>query len=203
MLAANGWRGTYYASLGLMGGSGGAGQMFALPDLEALLAAGHELACHTFSHTSCLSVNTAKFLDECAENRRRAATMLDGYRLQNFSFPHGHATLAAKRSLNSIYDTCRSNRGGINSDPLDLGFLRANPIYSSLPIENLKQLIQANARANGWLVLYTHDIAEEPSPYGCTPEYFEAVLLYVHESQTEVVPICEGARRFTASESVR
>lgn len=199
MLMAHGWRGTYYGSMGLIGKATSAGPMFTRADLDDLLTAGHELACHTFDHTSCVAVGTAEFVDGCTDNRRQAATMLSGYQLRNLSFPRGHITLAAKHLLRSDYDTCRSIESGINVDPVDLCFLRANPIYLRLEIETLKQLIYANSRANGWLVLYTHDVAKNPSPFGCTPQYFEEVLRCALESGAEVLTIREAACRYRAA----
>ena len=196
MLTDHGWRGTYYGAMGLMGRTTSAGPMFTRADLDDLLRVGHELACHTLGHTSCLSVSTSKFVDGCAGNRRKADTMLNGYQLRNFSFPHGHVSLAAKDLLRSAYDTCRSIESGINSDPVDLGFLRANPIYSRLSIGTLKQLIYANSQAKGWLVLYTHDVAINPSPYGCTPEYFEEVLRYALESGADILTVREAGTRY-------
>jgi peptidoglycan/xylan/chitin deacetylase (PgdA/CDA1 family) len=196
MLTDHGWRGTYYGAMGLMGTTTGAEPMFTRVDLDDLRTAGHELACHTLDHTSCLSVSTGKFLEGCASNRREVATILNGCQLRNFSFPYGHATLAAKHLLRSAYDTCRSIEWGINSDPVDLGFLRANPIYSRLAIKTLKQLIHANRQAKGWLVLYTHDVSINPSSYGCTPEYFEGVLRCALESGADVLTIRDAASRY-------
>ena len=200
MLTAFGWTATYYASIGLMGRTTNLGPMFTRSDLDDLLAAGHELACHSFAHVSCTEVGTADFVEECEQNRREAGALLGGYQLRNLSFPYGHITLAAKRSLRS-YDTCRSVEPGINPDPVDLGFLRANPVYSRLDIETLIQLIHANSRAKGWLVLYTHDVATNPSPYGCAPQYFEEVLRSARESGAEVLPTREAAGRYLHSPS--
>ncbi len=195
-----GRRGTYYGSMGLIGKTSSAGPMFTRADLDDLLTAGHELACHTFDHTSCHAVGAAEFVDRCTENRRQVAAMLSDYQLRNLSFPHGHITLAAKQLLRSDYDTCRSIESGINVDPVDLCFLRANPVYLRSEIETLKQLIHTNSRAKGWLVLYTHDVARNPSPYGCTPQYFEEVLRFALESGADVLPIREAACRYpTAS----
>lgn len=169
--------------------------MFTRDDLDDLLTAGHELACHTFEHSSCLAVGSRGFLDSCASNRQQAATMLNGYRLRNMSFPYGHITLTAKSGLRAEYDTCRSIESGLNVEPVDLGFLRANPIYEHLEIDSVKQLIRANHQANGWLILYTHDVSTKPSPYGCSPEYFEEVLNMTQGSAT-VLPIHEAARRY-------
>ena len=196
MLMAYGWRATYYGSMGLIGKTTNAGPMFTRADLDDLLTTGHELACHTLDHTSCLAVGTAEFVARCTDNRRQVAKMFHGYQLRNLSFPHGHITLAAKRLLRSDYDTCRSIESGINFDPVDLSFLRANPIYFGLEIEQLKQLIYANSRAKGWLVLYTHDLARNPSPYGCTPQYFEKVLRCALESGADVLTIRDATCRY-------
>jgi len=45
-----GLRGTYYASLGLMGKEAPPGVLFLRDDLEVLLEEGHELGCHSYSH---------------------------------------------------------------------------------------------------------------------------------------------------------
>lgn len=200
LLLDHGWRGTYYAAMGLMGKPSTAGPIFTRGDLDDLLAAGHELACHTFNHTSCFSVATGEFSDGCAENRRRAKAILGGYELRNFSFPNGHVTLAAKLRLRPSYDTCRSIEWGINSNPADFACLRANPIYSRLPLEKIKDLIHENSRLNGWLILYTHDIATNPSPHGCTSQYFEEVLRSALESGADVVTICEAASRYSCGQ---
>jgi peptidoglycan/xylan/chitin deacetylase (PgdA/CDA1 family) len=195
-LTEHGLKGTYYASLGLMGQTTELGPMFTRDDLVELLATGHELACHTLGHTSCLAADTAGFLDSCRENRRQAGVLLQGYQLRNMSFPYGHVGLMTKRALRSAYETCRSTEPGINLDPVDLSFLRANPMYSRNEVTTLKRLMDANCRANGWLVLYTHDVAERPSPYGCTPQLLEQVLRHAAESGAEVLPICQAVSRF-------
>jgi peptidoglycan/xylan/chitin deacetylase (PgdA/CDA1 family) len=181
--------------MGLMGRTTSA-PVFTRADLDDLLRAGHELGCHTLDHTSCLSVSTSEFVEGCAGNRRKADTMLNGYQLRSLSFPHGHVTLAAKNLLRSTYDTCRSIEPGINSDPVDLAFLRANPIYSRLSIETLKQLMYANSQAKGWLILYTHDVGINPSAHGCTPEYFEEVLCYALDSGADVLTVREAGSRY-------
>lgn len=201
MLSDYGWRGTYYGAMGLMGTTVGAEPMFTRTDVDELLTAGHELACHTLNHTSCYAVGNTNFVHGCEENRREAAMALGGYQLENLSFPHGHITLAAKRHLQAAYHTCRSIEMGINSDPADFGFLRANAIYSRLPIETLKDLIHANTQANGWLIFYTHDVAIDPSQFGCTPDYFAEILRAAHESGAEVLTIREATTRYNLCHS--
>ncbi len=179
-----------------MGTTTALGPMFDRADLDDLSSQGHELACHTLDHVSCFSVPTADFVLACAENRDNAAVMLAGQKLHNFSFPFGDVNLAAKRLLRSAYVTCRSIEPGMNRDPVDLAFVRANRMYSGLPLEPLERLICANAECDGWLVFYTHDIGANPSPYGCTPDYFEHVLRCALNSGAEVLTVYEVTNRF-------
>lgn len=201
ILIENGCAGTYYAAMGLMGATTAIGAMFERADLDDLLSQGHEVGCHTLDHVSCLSVPSADFIRGCAANREKASALLTGQELQNFSFPFGDVTLAAKRLLRSAYATCRSIEPGINLDPVDLSFLRANRMYSVLPSEPLERLILANARCDGWLVLYTHDVSANPSPYGCTPKYLEHILRCALDSGAEVLTVREAASRFRLASS--
>ena len=96
----------------------------------------------------------------------------------------------------SVYDTCRTIEPGINRDPVDLGFLRANRVYSTSPLQKLQQLIRNNQRLKGWLILYTHDICARPSPWGCTPDEFRTVVGWVVDSGAEILPITDATKRF-------
>ena len=58
VLAEYGVRGTYYASLGLMGQNTPVGEMFGPPEIEAVAEAGHELACHTHDHALCSDLSS-------------------------------------------------------------------------------------------------------------------------------------------------
>lgn len=202
MLTERGKQGTYYGCMGLMGGNSEGGPLFTQQDVRELVSAGHELACHTVSHTSGFAVSAKNFAESCEENRRQAATLFGGQPLRNMSFPFGHLTLLGKRMVSASYDTCRTTEPGINLDPVDLSFLRANPMYSRFDIQGLKRLIVDNVRVKGWLILYTHDVTENPSPYGCTPSYFEQVLDSALESGAEIVKICDAMAQFRDNAAV-
>lgn len=195
MLSEYGWRGTYYCSSRLMGKTVDSEAMFTRSDLDDLLAAGHELGCHTFDHISCFSRDGKTFAENCATNRQELKR-LAGCDVRNFSFPNGQATLEVKRRLRSAYDTCRSIAWGINVDPVDLSYLRADPIYSRYGVEPVRKLVAENVERNGWLILYTHSITPNPSRYDCTPDEFGEVLRFVAESGAEVVTIREAVSRF-------
>ena len=44
----------------------------------------------------------------------------------------------------------------------------------------------------GWLVLYTHDVSDDPSPYGSTPEMLDWALGRVAAAGIEVLPMREA-----------
>jgi len=198
MLAERGLRGTYYASLGLMGKHSDQGEMYSAEDLRSLVEDGHELACHTFSHIYCPRVAVNELQEECCRNRRAVAAVLGAYRLRNFSFPSGAITWSAKSALASIYDSCRTVEWGINRNPVDLGFLRANPLYSELPASYAQQLIAENIKCGGWLIFYTHDVSLRPSAVGCTPNYFGAILSSALTSGASILTIEEGVSKLQA-----
>lgn len=195
MLAERGLRGTYYASLGLMGKQTDEGEMYSAEDLRSLVQDGHELACHTFSHIYCPRLAGNEVQEECCRNRRAAAAILGAYRLRNFSFPSGAITWSAKSALAEIYDSCRTVEWGINCNPIDLGFLRANPLYSQLPTSYAQRLIAENSKRGGWLIFYTHDIRSRPSAVGCTPNYFSEILSFALASGASILTIGEGVSK--------
>lgn len=196
ILAEYGKLATYYVSSALIGTTNGLGDIFRREDLVALSSAGHELACHTFSHVPCSALTNEQLLQNCEENRKSIAAAVGGYTVSNFSYPNGVVTVAAKTCLGSVYQSNRSSQPGINLDPIDLGFLRANPMYSRFDIGKLKNLIRRNCEEKGWLIFYTHDVAERHSRYGCTPEYFREVVRCAVESGAEIEPIANVVRRF-------
>lgn len=196
MLGEKRLRGTYYVAMGLMGKTGPVGEMFDRDDLSELVAAGHELACHSFDHLSCCRLSASELKRGCERNCQLAAELLGGYRLRNFSFPFGDVSLSAKSALKSSYDSCRSVQKGINCESVDLAFLRANPVISRSPFEQLKEVIVEGVRRKAWVVLYTHDVTSNPSPYGCTPEYFQKILCFVMDSGAEVLTVAEAMSRF-------
>ena len=46
-----------------------------------------------------------------------------------------------------------------------------------------------------WLILYTHDVAEEPSQWGCTTGALERLIDRAKADGFDVVTVAEGARR--------
>ncbi len=199
ILSEYGVRGTYYASMGLLGMRTIVGEMFNSGDLEALVSAGHELACHTLDHKLCSDMAASRLLASCRENQGRIAAVPGSANPRSFSFPEGVVTVAAKEALGAMYDTCRTIEPGVNRDPVDLAFLRAYRVYAESGVAGVCEAIRRNERENGWVILYAHDVGASPSQYGCTTSQFREVVRCAVESCSEVLPVREAAKRFSLS----
>lgn len=173
LLENAGWRGTFYLSPGLIDSESESGRIASSEDVLRLWDNGHEIGGHTYTHRRCVGVSTAELLHEealCATALRPFGGAV------NFAFPFGAYDEAALISLRGRYASCRTGQGGLNFGSTDLNMLRANPIYESSCLRRLAELAGSARSANGWLILYTHDVRASPSAFGCTPERFRAVL---------------------------
>jgi peptidoglycan/xylan/chitin deacetylase (PgdA/CDA1 family) len=168
-----GARGTYYAAAGLANTSTDLGDLFVEDDVHSLIERGHEIASHTFRHSSCRSIPLLDFQADVREGMK-AIELLSGSNSGNFAYPFGHVSLATKKMLAPHLRSARSIIPGINAPDVDLNLLRANSLYGDVDRSTpARELILQNVRRKGWLIFYTHDIRPNPSEYGCTPELFE------------------------------
>jgi len=185
-----GARGTYYTAMDLMNRSGEPGNLFHESDLEELLEKGHELAGHTFSHISARAVSCREFLAD-AVHGRQALEEISGSECGNFAYPFGDVALPVKAALGPQMSSSRGIIPGINGpDDVDLNLLMANSLYGDMDqFVHAKALIAENKRRKGWLIFYTHDVQAQPSPYGCTPALFEAVVGSAAESGCRILTV--------------
>lgn len=171
-----GARGTYYAAPGLMNTSNELGEQFRQRDLDALLDKGHELASHTFGHSSARSLSCHAFRAD-VEKGKRALKKITGAEAGNFAYPFGHVTLRTKFAVSPTLASARSIFPGFNGPAVDLNLLRANSLYGGIErAAQAEDLILENQRVGSWLIFYTHDVRPDPSPYGCTPALLEAAV---------------------------
>lgn len=207
ILRRYGTLGTYYASLGLMGKQSPVGPICDEEDLKELAYLGHELGCHTFSH--CHSWNTPPDMYKRAilENQKALRELIPGASFQTFSYPHSAPRLSVKKVAGSYFRCCRGGglkvgrylyrhaAGGqtFNSGSTDLNCLCAFFLEKSTDNpEAVKTLIDQNARARGWLIFATHDVCANPSPFGCTPDFFEQVVQWSLESGARILPVMKA-----------
>lgn len=187
-LEDEGWRATYFASGGFAGRRTHHGDMFDADDVRRLSGAGHEIACHTFSHTDAASSDTEAFVADVERNAAFLNACGQDEAPASFAFPYGEATASAKRALTGRFRALRGVRPGVNRGQADRALLRASPLDGGL--DGLHRAIDAVRSATlkpGWLIFYGHDIQDLPTPWGCTPEFFDAVVDAVKSSGAQVM----------------
>jgi peptidoglycan/xylan/chitin deacetylase (PgdA/CDA1 family) len=208
LLEASGVRGTYYVSMGMEGHPWHGGEGFSRDDVSALVASGHELGCHTFSHRPCWRLSDTDLAEDLDRNARDCRFALGEHSFVTFAYPYGLASAAAKRLVAGRFAAVRHIRKGINTGTVDLAELRANEISADMPAQALTRLIDLCRDRNGWLVLFTHDVTETPSPWGCTPAVFADLVERAMASGCSVLPVgaavaaitgAAGAHRATAT----
>jgi peptidoglycan/xylan/chitin deacetylase (PgdA/CDA1 family) len=190
-------RGTYYASLGLMGKEAPTGAIFLAGDLESLLAQGHELGCHTFAHCHSWKTRPSVFEESIIKNQAALDELLPGASFRTFSYPIMCPRPQTKRITGKYFTCCRGsggqtfNVGKADANHLHTYFLeksRENP-------ERVTNLIYQNCRARGWLIFATHDVCDSPTPYGCTPAFFEEIVQCALNSGARILPVLEAWKK--------
>ena len=177
--------------------------MFSTSDLTELRDQGHELGCHTFSHCDSSSTAPHVFVDSVLSNRRALDACLPGVTFRTFSFPKSAPRAWTKHRVGKLFACCRGGGQTFNSHVADLNYLRAYFLeQAGGDARAVEQTIDRNRDARGWLIFATHDVCDKPSPYGCTPEFFERAVRYAVASGALILPVVQAWERFQRSAAV-
>ena len=186
-----GARATYYVCAGLLGTKTSFGRLATEDELKECLDRGHEVANHTLTHRDLIGTSPRTIREEIEQNAQALERMT-----RNFAFPRGAANLREQRIARKYVTTARGVQNGINGRGTDRAHLLANPIYSSKGIDRILARIEETRRSKGWLIVYTHDVVEAPSPFGCTPGHLQTVVTAVQNAGLEVRTIEDARLRF-------
>lgn len=190
VLAQHGVKATYYVCGGLAGGRNMDRDQFQVRHLQELHAAGHEIGCHTYGHTSVLRMDAAALKLSLDANAAWVSERLDGYRMTTFAYPFGDCTLSAKRYVRGRFDLGRGVRDGVNAGREDRGLIKSIGLESRrLPHYDLAGLMAEAAASKGWLTAYGHDVSDRPTDYGCTPADLDRVLTLAKAAGLEIRPV--------------
>jgi peptidoglycan/xylan/chitin deacetylase (PgdA/CDA1 family) len=189
-----GVRGTFYVCAGLEGQTGPMGAYGGASETERLLDAGHEVACHTFSHLDCGQAGAAAIAEDVRRNGEALAA-LGRPSLQSFAYPYGDVSLSAKRVLGSRFSTLRTVQAGLIRTGSDANQLPAVGIEGDKGEAVALAWMERAARSHAWLALYTHDVQAAPSPWGCTPGALARLVRTATELGFEIVTMEQGAAR--------
>jgi peptidoglycan/xylan/chitin deacetylase (PgdA/CDA1 family) len=200
-------RGTYYISGGNCGAASPTGRLATTDQVKALHLKGHEIACHTYSHTRVVDIGRDALARDLERNRVFLQGLLGGFELRNFAYPYGEFSFASKRYLGARFDSCRSPTPGVNSGVADLGALKSCAFErTSIDRGRIADAIAEAVRRNGWLLFAGHDVQDAPSPYGVQPELLVFALTSALEAGCQLVTVAQAlqiARGGTAPSQVR
>ena len=98
-----------------------------------------------------------------------------------------------KWRVSKHFDSCRGGGQAQNAGTLDANMLSGYFLEKDGgDLARLKRMFEVNARDRGWLILATHDVCAAPTPYGCTPEFFESVVRHAVDSGAKILPVSEA-----------
>src|SRR5215472_2262939 len=179
-----GARATYFISLGLVGAETEVGKIASVDDLARALDDGSELGCHTFDHLDAWYSPANVFMESVGRNREALLRIMPGARFMTFAYPKSGAKLSIKPVLAKIFACCRGGGQTANVHSADLNLLNACFLDRRTGVgpEFIRTVVDYNTRQCGWLILATHDVAADPSPFGCTPKFLKETVQYASRS---------------------
>lgn len=190
ILERRGVAGTYYLSRSFSGAMVDGIAYYDLADLRRLVDNGHEIGCHTASHLHVPQVASSRIVVDLDANAEFLRGHFGNLWMTTFAFPFGDLDLRTKLLLQGRFAACRSTLPGANRGVADLGALRAERLYSRLTsADAVQSLIERSAQPRSWLILYTHDVDDAPSPYGCTPALLEAAVESALAAGCQLLPV--------------
>jgi peptidoglycan/xylan/chitin deacetylase (PgdA/CDA1 family) len=194
VLGKYGAKGTYFISADLCGKESHLGRYTTADEIQALAALGHEIACHTFTHLDCGRAGNADIEADIARNQ--AALQEMGLPAsQTFAYPYGDVSPAGKKVLNERYLAARALHHGLITTGGDLNQAPAVGIEGADGEAIGARWLEEAARRKAWLILFTHDVQDAPSPFGCTPAVLERLAQKAEVLGFDVVTVAEGCRR--------
>jgi peptidoglycan/xylan/chitin deacetylase (PgdA/CDA1 family) len=199
LLEAHGGRGTFYLAGSLIDQPSDHWHGLSRDAIVRLHRRGHEIACHTFSHQNSANLDEAAMAHEIERNRAYFRAIDSSIKLENFAYPYGIASIWRKPQLARVFRSARGILPGVNSDVIDLQFLRASPLIDrEIDRAGVDRYFDEAVARGGWLIFYGHDVTDRPSPYGCTPHLMRHALEAAGKRNMPIVTIAEALRRIGA-----
>ncbi len=193
-------RATYYTAGGFCGRTVDGIEYYDADDLAAVIRAGHEVGCHSYSHNMAPTLSSGALCVD-ADRNAQALRALTGASLGSYAYPYGEVSPRTKIAMGRRFASSRGIRAGVNSGRIDLAELRAVPLEARVWRPDLiRNAVKAAQDKVGWLILFTHDVSDHPSPYGCTPAMLGEALARIRDAGIEILPVKHAMARAVFSE---
>lgn len=188
-------RGTFYVSGGEVGVDTPEWESGNAADVVSLHRRGHEIGCHTFSHTRACDIGSGALAEEISHNRAWFRAIDPTIAAETFAYPFGMGSFTQKYLLRDEFRTCRSIVPGVNTGFVDLQFLRATPLIDrDIDQDGIERMFDEAESTNGWLIFYGHDVTERPSLYGCSPALLQHALQTATRRKMPILTMAEALR---------
>lgn len=188
-LEAQGARGTFYVCGGLFGQEGHMGRFADAAEIGDLIRRGHEVAGHTFDHLDCDRTPQADLTADLDAND--AALRGLGAAPIHFAYPYGEVSPRAKGLLAGRYSSLRGVHKALVHDGGDLNQLPGVGIEGPDGETLARRWIDRAVAENAWLILYTHDVREAHSPWGCTPDALSRLIAHAQKVGCDIRTVGE------------
>ncbi len=194
IMESRGARATFYACGSLEGTKYRDLDHFTAGQLKELAANGHEVGCHAFNHVPYPAEGPARLRANVADNAKYFHDRLGDVRPSSFAYPFGDVNFAIKAATAELFPIARGVRRGVNRGRMDYSELRANPLDKRWEdTTDIPALIDEARRTNGWLIFFTHDVQDDPTPEGCHPDRLARTLDAVLAAGIAVMPVKAAA----------
>ncbi|NTZ93602.1 polysaccharide deacetylase family protein [Agrobacterium tumefaciens] len=194
ILEEEGVRGTFYIAGVFIDGHDEEQEMISAQGCSELAAAGHELACHTYSHRKLSSFSRRGLEEDFDRNDSVLGSFDENRHRQNFSVPFGMASPVMQPLLRRRFRTVRGimpgiNRGSVDPHNLAAVELRSDQNYLDAADRWLEDVLQNG----GWLIIFTHDVSTTPSFYGCPEERLRGLVRRATSGGAKVMTVDAAA----------
>lgn len=153
--------------------------------VKALQTAGEDVAAHTQTHPSLTHIPIEKAKQEIEGSKKDLASI--GINATTLAYPEG--------DYSSTTEQIVKDAGFIGARSVDRGYTDSEtPSYELLiqqvdnttTIDDVEVWVQEAKKDKKNLILMFHQVDEEHSEYGVTPNFLETIMLYVKESGVKV-----------------
>jgi peptidoglycan/xylan/chitin deacetylase (PgdA/CDA1 family) len=194
ILEAQGMRGTFYMSLGLLLSETPTGRICSAEDVLRLHQHRHEIGCHTFFHSDSWDTTAPNFEVSIRKNRHALAGICADIPCETFSYPISCPHPSNKRIVERHFRIGRGGGQTFNQGQLDLNYVSAFFLEQAANFDRVRQILHQACLSSGWMIFATHDVTENPTAYGVTPNFFKELVGLVAETDAQVLTVREALR---------
>jgi len=190
-LEKEGWLATIYIAMGLCDTTNHVGLHMSREDVRALHETGHEVGDHTYSHCDGSALPLADVMADIHKNQSELEA-LNVPRSKTFAYPYGEVTPALKKTLGAQFKGSRGIKSNSHETSVDLNQIGSNRLYAGDDFDVLQSQILALKDNPGWMTIFTHDVRDNPSEFGCTGAQLQATINAAKDIGAEVMTVAKA-----------